>query len=295
MSTTSPAASFRSLSFGLPARVVLFVILFVLEWGPLTYFVHKNRGAGFLLQIAIAFGSFFLAFTLPRAGTHLRRLSLDIQATPIRGRFFALHVVALLAFVSLTVVPTGSNAAGYVIASLWYAAGAAAIVLAGCAFVPPRLALRFVRTTGYAWAYALAAAIVAWRIVVYTPLGNGVVWNPALALSWKPATDLTFNLVQFLIRPFLPQMVADRGTMTIGTPQFSVMILPWCAGFEGTALMLVFSVAWLAYFRREFRFPQALLLVPAGMLVIWLSNGPGAMAFTVMYLPASFTARSRVM
>jgi len=51
-----------------------------------------------------------------------------------------------------------------------------------------------------------------------------------------------------------------------------VTILPWCAGFEGTALMLVFSVAWLGYFRREFRFPRALLLVPAGMLMIWLTN-----------------------
>jgi exosortase E/protease (VPEID-CTERM system) len=36
--------------------------------------------------------------------------------------------------------------------------------------------------------------------------------------------------------------------------------------------MLVFSIAWLWYFRREFRFPHALLLIPAGMLVIWLSN-----------------------
>jgi exosortase E/protease (VPEID-CTERM system) len=69
--------------------------------------------------------------------------------------------------------------------------------------------------------------------------------------------------------------------MTIGTPLFQVMILPWCAGFEGTALMLVFSIAWLSFFRREFRFPQALLLIPAGMAVMWMSN---AVRITVLIL-----------
>jgi exosortase E/protease (VPEID-CTERM system) len=103
-------------------------------------------------------------------------------------------------------------------------------------------------------------------------LWNGRVWSPALDLSWKPATDLTFRLVQGLLHLFLSNVVADPSSMIIGNPKFTVQILPWCAGFEGTALMLVFSVAWLGYFRREFRFPRALLLIPAGMLVIWLSN-----------------------
>jgi exosortase E/protease (VPEID-CTERM system) len=71
---------------------------------------------------------------------------------------------------------------------------------------------------------------------------------------------------------FLPQVVADRPNMTIGSPKFHVIISAWCAGYEGTALMLVFSVAWVAYFRREFRFPHALLLIPAGLVLIWLSN-----------------------
>jgi exosortase E/protease (VPEID-CTERM system) len=37
--------------------------------------------------------------------------------------------------------------------------------------------------------------------------------------------------------------------------------------------MLIFGVAWLWFFRRECRFPQALLLIPAGVLLIWLLNG----------------------
>jgi exosortase E/protease (VPEID-CTERM system) len=47
------------------------------------------------------------------------------------------------------------------------------------------------------------------------------------------------------------------------------------------ALMLAFSSAWLLFFRREFRFPQSLLLIPAGMVVMWLSN---AIRITVLIL-----------
>jgi exosortase E/protease (VPEID-CTERM system) len=257
---------------GLPYRLVLFALLFAAEWSPITNWVHKGRGGGALLQIAIAFSSLMIAIGYFRSRDSFQRFSDQVKETPIRWRLLAWHAVALVAFLGLSTVTTAGDPLGYAISALWYAAGAMAIGFAACAFVPPSPALEFVRTAGHAWIYALATAIIASRAVVYTPLWNGAAWNPAIDLSWKPATDLTFNLVKSLLHFFLSQVVSDRATMSIGTPKFSVMILPWCAGFEGTALMLVFSVAWLGYFRREFRFPQALLLIPAGMLVIWLAN-----------------------
>jgi len=126
----------------------------------------------------------------------------------------------------------GSKLPGYTIAFLWYAAGVVAIAFAGIAFVPPRVALEFIRTTGYAWIYALITAVVAWRLVVNFQLWNGVVWNPAIDLSWKPAADVTFSLVNSLLHLFTSQVVADRSTMTIGSPTFSAVILPWCAGLR---------------------------------------------------------------
>ena len=259
-------------SLGLPQRLILFVLLFAAEWSPITHSVHKGRGAGALLQIAIAFSSLLVALGYFRSKDSFHRISNQVKKAPIRWGLLAWHLVALGAFLGLSAISSGNNPLGYAITALWYAVGIAAIALAGWAFVPPGLALEFVRSTGYAWVYALAAAVIAWRAVVFSTFWNGAVWNPAIDLSWKPATDLTFNVVKSLLHLFLSQVVADRATMTIGSPKFSVIILPWCAGFEGTALMLVFSVAWLGYFRREFRFPHALLLVPAGMLVIWMSN-----------------------
>jgi exosortase E/protease (VPEID-CTERM system) len=51
-----------------------------------------------------------------------------------------------------------------------------------------------------------------------------------------------------------------------------VIILEQCSGMEGLALVLVFTIVWLAYFRKESRFPQALLLIPCALLCVWLLN-----------------------
>jgi exosortase E/protease (VPEID-CTERM system) len=98
---------------------------------------------------------------------------------------------------------------------------------------------------------------------------------------WRPSADLTFSLVAGLLRLFLPQLVSDRASMALGGPNFVVTIGLGCTGWEGTALMFVFSVAWLCVRRREFRFPRALLLVPAALLAMWISN---AVRITILIL-----------
>ncbi len=273
ISLSDPAGSSPGDSRGLTfaRRLVVFVLLFAAEWIPLTRLVHKGRGAGILFQVAVAFCSMLLAVAYVKDREAFRRISLESRGVPIRWGLLALHAAALAAFCGLSVLAPQGNLSGYAVGALWYAAGFLAMALAAWALIPPESAWELIRPTGYAWIYALAAAAVAARAVILSPAWNGA-WDPALWFSWKPAGDLTFSLVHLFLQPFLSQVVADRTTMAIGSPQFNIRILPWCAGFEGVVLMLVFSVAWLAYFRREFRFPQALLMVPAGMLVIWLSN-----------------------
>jgi exosortase E/protease (VPEID-CTERM system) len=60
--------------------------------------------------------------------------------------------------------------------------------------------------------------------------------------------------------------------MSIGTPAFEVRIAPECSGYEGMGLILAFSSAWLWFFRRQWRFPQALLLIPFGVAAMWIVN-----------------------
>ena len=45
-----------------------------------------------------------------------------------------------------------------------------------------------------------------------------------------------------------------------------------CSGLEGVGLMLAFCTAWLWFFRREYYFPRALVVIPLGVLAVFLLN-----------------------
>ena len=252
---------------GLAQRLTLFVLLFAAEWIPVSNLVHKRTEAGTLLQLAVVCTSLLLAFGYARARTTFLRISNELIEAPIAWSFLGSHLIAFLAFVWLSRLPFGGDQhriPAYIISGAWFLSGVLAVAFAGLALLPARLIVRLVRSSGQASAYALVVGIIAWRLVSVFSLWNGS--------FWEPITDLTFSLVRIFLHPFLSVVVADRATMTIGGQNFKVAILPWCSGFEGTALMLVFSIAWLWFVRRELRFPQALLLIPAAMVVIWISN-----------------------
>ena len=86
---------------------------------------------------------------------------------------------------------------------------------------------------------------------------------------WTPTAALTFDLVDRLLAPILPTLTADPATLVLGTKIFAVQIADVCSGLEGVGLMLAFSGAWLFYFRREYIFPRALVLIPAGIVAIF--------------------------
>jgi exosortase E/protease (VPEID-CTERM system) len=74
------------------------------------------------------------------------------------------------------------------------------------------------------------------------------------------------------LQPLIPALQADPIGLTLTTPRFAVQIADECSGLEGLGLMLIFSSAWLLLFRREYRFPRALLLVPIGLLLVFALN-----------------------
>ena len=89
---------------------------------------------------------------------------------------------------------------------------------------------------------------------------------------WTPWMRLTYKVVLAGLHLLCSNVVADAGNFLLGTTRFSVVIAPECSGYEGMALMLVFGSAWLWFFRHEFRFPQVLALLPAGVAAIWALN-----------------------
>ncbi len=152
------------------------------------------------------------------------------------------------------------------LSAVWLTTGLLSIALAALAFVPPPFWVALLRAAGPVWIFAAVGSVVAWRMVA--PLW--AVWGDA---GWAPLTDSTFALATLLLKPFFSDLISDRATALLGTHKFAVLIGGACSGLEGGGLMLVFSIGWLWFLRREFRFPQALLLIPGGMAVMWLSNG----------------------
>jgi len=90
--------------------------------------------------------------------------------------------------------------------------------------------------------------------------------------SWDFLGGPTMALSHWLLDLFFTDVIADASTAQLGTSRFSVTIAYQCSGYEGLGMMLVFLTWYLYAFKAELRFPNAFLMIPFGLLIIWLSN-----------------------
>jgi len=221
------------------------------NWGP------------WFLRALVAFVSLFLAFGYLRVRSVLRDLGTGLALVPVRRTLLAGHFCSMALFGFLSRMLFGGSLLGSwtgTVALAWIASGLLAIALACLTFLPLETWSLLFRATGHTWAYAAAIAVLAcW-------FGN------ALHLLWAPATRATFIIVKFLLGLFLSPVISDPATATIGSTSFNVVIEPGCSGLEGVGLMLVFGLLWLWLYRRDFRFPQAILLVPVSLGAAFLLN-----------------------
>lgn len=220
---------------------------FLHDWGPAVV-----RGG-------IAFAAVFLTFALLKCRAALERIAL----LPIQRRLLAAHALLALGFVwASRQLYSGRlpnlNPDAFVAA--WALTGLVTGALAALTFVAIKTWRHIWDVTGSLWAVALSTALVA-----------SLFTRPARAL-WEPATRLTFTMVKFMLSWLLPDATTVAEKATIHAPHFSVIIAPECSGLEGAALILVFTIAWLWLFRQEVRFPWALALLPAGVVVLFVLN-----------------------
>jgi exosortase E/protease (VPEID-CTERM system) len=109
-------------------------------------------------------------------------------------------------------------------------------------------------------AFAGVTALLAWRAGL---------WSAAL---WQPLSRATFVVVATLLRPFFAGVSTEPAKLVLGLDGFVVKIEAGCAGFEGIGLITVIVGAFLYTFRRELHFPRAWLLLPLGIMSVWLGN-----------------------
>jgi exosortase E/protease (VPEID-CTERM system) len=220
--------------------------------------VHEVQHWAFRFLIAYA-GSFAILLYL-RGAEQLAAVSATIEDAPINGWWLAVQGLLLIPFALLSTVLYRGTAPFWMVAIAWHALGLAAALAIFAALAPLGSWLKAVRRTGALPVFSLI------------PAAGALLAFKASQLLWAPAAALTFRLVGLLARPFTSSLLVDPATLTLITPQFSVRVSEICSGLEGVGLMLVFCTAWLWYFRREYIFPRALIILPLAVLVIFLLN-----------------------
>jgi exosortase E/protease (VPEID-CTERM system) len=261
---------------GFSARLLILVGLLFAEKLFLNGFVDFDRAQaaddfGAVLRVSQHWGFRFLValaaalalFAHVRGGEGLRQAAASLRAAPVRAGWMLIHfallpILALLSFLLYRHTPTNLSIAAVTL--LWMATGIFAAAAVLLALAPWALWRNAARSLGFIWWYAVVAAL------------TGTAAMQATQMLWAPTAALTFRMVSAVLVPLLPDLTVDPAARVLGTPRFAVEIADVCSGLEGVGLILAFCCAWLVYFRREYIFPRALLLIPAGVAAIFGLN-----------------------
>ena len=216
-----------------------------------------------LFRYIIAYAGSFAILLYLRGADSVAAVSATARdaGVGVRIQWLLVHAALLVPFALLSTVLYGGGVVPFpVVAIGWHVCGLAAATALFSAAAPLHVWLKALRQTGSLPLFSLvpaAAALLAYR---------------ASQLLWAPAAAVTFRLAQILAQPFCPSLRGDPTTLILSTGRFSVQVSEVCSGLEGVGLMLAFCTAWLWYFRREYVFPRALIIVPSAVLLVFLLN-----------------------
>ncbi len=198
-----------------------------------------------------------------REDAEIRSALRELQDSAFRVRWAMLHVGAVLMLAPLSfwlyrndVSPLPS----VLVAVLWLAIGVGAIGSILLSAAQMGTWRRVLHSLGAIWVYGAAAGL----------LGIG-----AIRVSqhlWHSLATVTFFLVRWVLNSLIPDLTADSSTHILSTDNFAIEVTEVCSGLEGMGLTLAFCGAWLIYFRREYVMPRALILIPAGIVAIFILN-----------------------
>ena len=199
----------------------------------------------------------------PRLPDHLHALKQSIAGYPYRYVVTAQFLSFVLFFWCTSALfgqGTGADEISNSLVIAWLATLLATSGFWVLAFAPWRFWLKLVSIESTVFIAAVAVGFLAWGLASFAQT------------LWTPLSDLTFQLSAAMLNLVYPEIIVDPDLKRLGAQNFVVSIAPACSGYEGMGLMVIFTGFYLAIFRHEFRFPQALLLFPIGIVTIWLFN-----------------------
>jgi exosortase E/protease (VPEID-CTERM system) len=212
----------------------------------------QHVGLRFLVTFAMAMG--VLAWV--RSDERVTALDAEIRAEPFRLRWFVAHCMLVGGVAGVTFLlyrPTGPAAPYPLLVGMGLALATAGALALFASAAPWSLWKRLGGALGVLWLYAGILAALAAALMQ---------WSQSL---WHGAASLTFNGVDLVLAPLIPGLQIDTRNLIFDTGRFAIQVADVCSGLEGAGLMLAFCCVWLVLFRKEYLFPQALILVPVAL------------------------------
>ena len=254
------------------AALLLFIEKFLLNGFVDTTAVHTATGMGEYIHEAqhwgfrflVTFGAAMALFAFVQGDERLKTLNTLARAHPIRWHWLAVHIALLVPLAELTFSFYGNHGLQWPITLLavsWLLISVSSIAALFTALAPGVIWRAAVGALGTLWLYAAVVGAVAASVMQLSQ-----------SLLWAPTTRITFELVDRVLRPLIPTLHSNPATQVLDTGRFAVQISELCSGLEGAGLLLAFCCAWLLYFRREYYFPRALILIPAGLALLFILN-----------------------
>lgn len=193
--------------------------------------------------------------------SHIEQHRDEYRSVPVSWPLFACQVLAFVSVVACLEwmsVGTRSPLFGEGLDVFVAAAATAAWFACSVVAIAPRFELaRQLLGSGLALA---VFAVAAWSVGDLT------------RNFWQISGETTLRLVSVLLQPFADGPVVRGDDQVIGTRSFQVAVRDSCSGFHGIGLITMLLAGYLWWFERLHRFPQSLLLLPVGVLLIWLAN-----------------------
>jgi exosortase E/protease (VPEID-CTERM system) len=201
-------------------------------------------------------------------GAQLRQ---EVRRIPEQARslrrfllFLVGHLLGLAVFTQMTAVVFEGNietsSCPELYLAAWLGAGVATLLLWAAAVFPLRFWLRLAR---HRLGMIACAVVVGCAAAVVYRFTN---------LFWRPLGAATLEVVYTCLQVLGYPAVRKPDVFVVGTRSFRVSVDRACSGYEGIGLILMFLAVYLWWFRRSLRWPQALLLLPVGVVVSWLAN-----------------------
>jgi exosortase E/protease (VPEID-CTERM system) len=173
------------------------------------------------------------------------------------------HLVAYAIALGITIFVFNANLElehPWLWVALWGVSGISSLVLLIAAVVPKE-ALRPLRGSGLR---ALASGFFIGLVALLA--------GYATAMLWEPMSRLTLEVVAFGLGLSRGEVISIPEELVVGTPTYTVFLDRPCSGYEGIGLITVLLGFYLFYFRKSLRFPNALLLLPIGVALVWVAN-----------------------